>query len=68
MKTIVVNVNRFGEHGRDGLQELIRAPVVEICEASAQVAMLIARTFSVSTYEPPDPKPITGWPLSLDVR
>jgi allantoin racemase len=39
----------FGEHGRDGLQELIAAPVVEICEASAQVAMLIARTFSVIT-------------------
>ena len=39
----------FGEHGRDGLQELIRPPVVEICEASAQVAMLIARTFSVVT-------------------
>jgi len=39
----------FGEHGRDGLQELISQPVVEICEASAQVAMLIARTFSVVT-------------------
>jgi allantoin racemase len=39
----------FGEHGRDGLQELISQPVVEICEASAQVAMLIARTFSVIT-------------------
>src|SRR5689334_16812664 len=25
----------FGEHGRDGLQELITQPVVEICEASA---------------------------------
>jgi allantoin racemase len=39
----------FGEHGRDGLQELIEQPVVEICEASAQVAMLIARSFSVVT-------------------
>jgi allantoin racemase len=39
----------FGEHGRDGLQELISQPVIEICEASAQVAMLIARTFSVIT-------------------
>jgi allantoin racemase len=28
----------FGEHGRDGLQELIEQPVVEICEASAHVA------------------------------
>ena len=26
----------FGEHGRDGLQELIEQPVIEICEASAQ--------------------------------
>jgi allantoin racemase len=39
----------FGEHGRDGLQELVEQPVVEICEASAQVAMLVARTFSVVT-------------------
>jgi allantoin racemase len=39
----------FGEHGRDGLQELIEQPVVEICEASAQVAMLIARSYSVVT-------------------
>jgi allantoin racemase len=39
----------FGEHGRDGLQELIAQPVVEICEASAHVAMLIARSFSVVT-------------------
>lgn len=39
----------FGEHGRDGLQELIEAPVVEICEASAHVAMMIARSFSVVT-------------------
>src|SRR5260370_32733120 len=36
----------FGEHGRDGLQELIEQPVFEICEASAQVAMMIGRTFS----------------------
>ena len=39
----------FGEHGRDGLQELIEQPVIEICEASAHVAMLIARSFSVVT-------------------
>jgi allantoin racemase len=39
----------FGEHGRDGLQELLEQPVVEICEASAQVAMLVARSFSVVT-------------------
>jgi allantoin racemase len=39
----------FGEHGRDGLQELLSQPVVEICEASAQVAMLVARSYSVVT-------------------
>jgi allantoin racemase len=39
----------FGEHGRDGLQELIEQPVVEICEASAHLAMLIGRTYSVVT-------------------
>jgi allantoin racemase len=39
----------FGEHGRDGLQELIEQPVVEICEAAAQAAMMIGRTFSVIT-------------------
>ncbi len=40
---------RFGEHGQDGLQELIDPPVVEICAAAAHVAMLIARSFSVVT-------------------
>src|SRR6266446_3245358 len=39
----------FGEHGRDGLQELIEQPVFEICEASAYVAMMIGRAFSVVT-------------------
>jgi allantoin racemase len=39
----------FGEHGRDGLQELIDQPVVEICEASAHVAMMIGRAYSVVT-------------------
>jgi allantoin racemase len=39
----------FGEHGRDGLAELIEQPVIEICEASAHVAMLIGRTYSVVT-------------------
>ncbi len=39
----------FGEHGRDGLQELIDQPVVEICEASAHVAMMIGHAYSVVT-------------------
>lgn len=39
----------FGEHGRDGLQELVEQPVVEICEAAAHAAMMIGRTFSVVT-------------------
>jgi allantoin racemase len=39
----------FGEHGRDGLAELIEQPVVEICEASAHAAMMIGRSYSVVT-------------------
>src|SRR5437016_2461396 len=39
----------FGEHGRDGLQELIEQPVIEICEASAHMAMMIGRSYSVVT-------------------
>jgi allantoin racemase len=39
----------FGEHGRDGLQELVEQPVVEICEASAHVAMMIGHAYSVVT-------------------
>jgi allantoin racemase len=39
----------FGEHGRDGLQELIEQPVVEICEASAHLAMMVGRAYSVVT-------------------
>ena len=39
----------FGEHGRDGLQELVSAPVIEICEASAHIAQMVGRTYSVVT-------------------
>ena len=39
----------FGEHGRDGIQELIEQPVLEICEASAHVAMMIGHAYSVVT-------------------
>ena len=35
--------------GATGLQELIEQPVVEICEASAHVAMMIGRAYSVVT-------------------
>jgi allantoin racemase len=39
----------FGEHGRDGLQEIIDQPVIEIAEASAHVAMMIGRAYAVVT-------------------
>jgi allantoin racemase len=39
----------FGEHGREGLQELVDVPVLDITEAAAIVAMLIGRTYSVVT-------------------
>jgi allantoin racemase len=39
----------FGEHGRDGLAELIDAPVFDIAEAAAHVAMMLGRSYSVVT-------------------
>lgn len=39
----------FGEHGREGLQELVGVPVVDITEAAASVAMLLGRRYSVIT-------------------
>ncbi|MBB3039497.1 aspartate/glutamate racemase family protein [Hoyosella altamirensis] len=39
----------FGEHGREGLQELLDVPVLDITEAAAHVACLVGRTYSVIT-------------------
>ncbi|WP_017601907.1 aspartate/glutamate racemase family protein, partial [Nocardiopsis lucentensis] len=39
----------FGEHGREGLQELCDAPVVDITEAAAHLACLVGRRYSVVT-------------------
>lgn len=39
----------FGEHGREGLQELLDVPVVDITEAAGHVASLIGHRFSVVT-------------------
>ena len=39
----------FGEHGREGLQELLDVPVVDITEAAAQLAMLLGHRYSVVT-------------------
>ncbi|MEV5967618.1 aspartate/glutamate racemase family protein [Kribbella sp. NPDC051952] len=39
----------YGEHGREGLQELLDVPVVDITEAAAQMAMLVGRSYSVVT-------------------
>jgi allantoin racemase len=39
----------FGEHGREGLQELLDVPVVDITEAAAHVAYLLGHRFSVVT-------------------
>jgi allantoin racemase len=39
----------FGEHGREGLQELLDVPVVDITEAAGHLASLLGRTFSVVT-------------------
>jgi allantoin racemase len=39
----------FGEHGREGLQELVEVPVVDITEAAAHTACLLGRRFGVVT-------------------
>lgn len=39
----------YGEHGREGLQELLNVPVVDITEAAASVAMLLGHRYSVIT-------------------
>lgn len=39
----------FGEHGREGVQEITGVPVLDIAESSAYVAQMIGRTYSVVT-------------------
>lgn len=39
----------YGEHGREGLQELLDVPVVDITEAAASTAQFLGRTYSVVT-------------------
>jgi allantoin racemase len=39
----------FGEHGREGLQELLDVPVVDITEAAAHLASLLGHRYSVVT-------------------
>lgn len=39
----------FGEHGREGLQEMLDQPVVDITEAAASMATFVGRSYSVVT-------------------
>jgi len=39
----------YGEHGREGLQELFDVPVVDITEAAAMTAMLVGHRYAVVT-------------------
>jgi allantoin racemase len=39
----------YGEHGREGLQELLDVPMVDITEAAASLAMLLGHKYSVVT-------------------
>ncbi|PJG59176.1 aspartate/glutamate racemase family protein [Aeromonas cavernicola] len=39
----------YGEHGREGLQELLDVPVVDITEAAASTAMFLGHKYSVIT-------------------
>ncbi|MEF9963489.1 MAG: aspartate/glutamate racemase family protein [Comamonas sp.] len=39
----------YGEHGREGLQELLEVPVVDITEAAASTAMFLGHKYAVIT-------------------
>lgn len=39
----------FGEHGREGLQDLLDVPALDITDAAAHVACMLGRTFGVVT-------------------
>ncbi len=39
----------FGEHGREGVQELVTVPVIDMAEASAYIAQMVGRKYSVVT-------------------
>ena len=39
----------YGEHGREGLQEILTVPVVDITEAAASTAMFLGHRYSVVT-------------------
>ena len=39
----------YGEHGREGMRQLLDVPVVDITEASAMLACLVSRRFGVIT-------------------
>ncbi len=39
----------YGEHGREGLQELLEVPVVDITEAAASTAQFLGHSYSVVT-------------------
>ncbi|MFJ2258278.1 aspartate/glutamate racemase family protein [Streptomyces sp. NPDC087844] len=39
----------FGEHGREGVRELVDVPVVDITEAAAHLACLLGRRYAVVT-------------------
>ena len=39
----------YGEHGREGLQELLEVPVIDITEAAASTAMYLGHKYSVVT-------------------
>ena len=58
----------YGEHGREGLQELLEVPVVDGVAAAVTIAESLVRlglkTSKVRTYAPPRPKRITGFPLT----
>ena len=58
----------YGEHGREGLQELLDVPVIDITEAGAALAMFLGHRYAVvTTLIAPFRSSRTGscWPGSM---
>lgn len=61
----VVIMAGYGEHGREGMRQVLDVPVVDITEASAQFACLVSYRFGVATTttrrSPHRRKPALRW-------
>ncbi len=57
----------FGEHGREGVRELVDVPVVDITEAAAHLACLLRASLRRHHHPRPVPRPDRGQPETAGV-